>query len=127
PFPLADVARADTLVLVGANVAETMPPFARYLAEQRERGGTQIVIDPRATPTAQAATLHLQPTPGTDLALANGLLHLAVVNGWVDTAYVAERTTGFEAVRRTVAAYWPARVERLTGVAAADLEATARA
>jgi assimilatory nitrate reductase catalytic subunit len=126
PFPLADVGEADTLVLVGANVTETMPPFARYLAEQRRGGGNQIVIDPRATPTARNGTLHLQLTPGTDLALANGLLHLVITNGWADTGYIAARTAGFEAVRRTVAAYWPARVERLTGVPAADLEATAR-
>jgi assimilatory nitrate reductase catalytic subunit len=127
PFPLADVGEADTLVLVGANVAETMPPFARYLAEQRRGGGNQIVIDPRATPTARGGTLHLQLTPGTDLALANGLLHLVLTNGLADTDYIAARTTGFAQVRRTVAAYWPARVERLTGVPAADLEATARA
>lgn len=127
PFPLADVGRAGTLVLVGANVAETMPPFARYLAEQRERGGTQIVIDPRATPTARSATRHLQPTPGTDLALANGLLHLVIAGGWVDADYVAGRTAGFDAVRRTVAGYWPARVERLTGISVAELSATAEA
>lgn len=127
PFPLADVGRAGTLLLVGANVAETMPPFARYLTEQRAGGGTQIVVDPRGTATARNATRHLQPTPGTDLALANGLLHIAINNGWVDEAYVAARTTGFDEVRRTVAAYWPARVERLTGVPVADLEATARA
>lgn len=127
PFPLSDVGEADTLVLVGANVAETMPPFGRYLTQQRDRGGTQIVVDPRATATARVATEHLQPTPGTDLALANGLLHLVIVNGWVDTDYVERHTTGFEQVRRIAAGYWPARVERLTGVSVAELEATARA
>ena len=128
PFPMADVGLAKTLLLVGANVAETMPPFARYLTEQREQlGATQIVIDPRATPTARSAHLHLQPTPGTDLALANGLLHIAIAEGLVDKTYLDERTTGFEEVRRSVAGYWPARVERLTGVPIADLEQTARA
>src|SRR5262249_47542581 len=53
PFPLADLAGTDTLLLVGANVTETMPPLARYLTEQSEAGGTLIVIDPRATPTAR--------------------------------------------------------------------------
>lgn len=127
PFPLADLGRAGTLLLVGANVAETMPPLVRYLVAQRERGGAQLVVDPRATATARSATGHLQPTPGTDLALANGLLHLVVANGWVDTEYVTTRTTGFAAVKRSVAGYWPARVERLTGVPVATLEATARA
>jgi assimilatory nitrate reductase catalytic subunit len=127
PFPLADLGTADTLMLVGANVAETMPPLGRYLTEQRQRGGTLIVIDPRATPTARQATLHLQPTPGTDLALANALLHIAISEGWLDQDYIGARTSGFPAVRRAVNGYWPARVERLTGVPVADLEAAARA
>ncbi|WP_231931167.1 molybdopterin oxidoreductase family protein [Micromonospora coriariae] len=127
PFPLADLGRADTLLLVGANPAETMPPLVRWLTEQRRNGGRLIVVDPRATATARQADLHLQPLPGTDLAVANALLHIALTEGWTDRAYVAERTTGFAAVRRSVAAWWPARAEQLSGVPVADLEATARA
>ena len=127
PFPLADLGTADTLLLVGANVAETMPPLMRYLVEQKQRGGNLIVIDPRATATARQATLHLQPTPGTDLAVANALLHIALTEGWHDPAYIRTRTTGFDEVRRVVAGYWPARVERLSGVPVADLEEAARA
>ncbi|MGV9215781.1 molybdopterin oxidoreductase family protein [Micromonospora sp. RB23] len=127
PFPLADLGRADTLLLVGANPAETMPPLVRWLTEQRRGGGKLIVVDPRVTATARQADLHLQPLPGTDLAVANALLHIALTEGWVDQAYVAERTTGFDAVRRSVAAWWPARAEQLSGVPVADLEATARA
>ena len=71
------------------------------------------------------AALHLQPLPGTDLALANGLLHIAIrPRGWSTRTYVAARTTGFEAVRDGVAAYWPDRVERLTGVPVADQRRT---
>lgn len=127
PFPLADLGRADTLLLVGANPAETMPPLMRHVADQRQRGGRLIVIDPRATATARQADLHLQPLPGTDLAVANALLHIALTEGLVDRAYVAARTTGFDEVRRTVAGCWPAEVERLSGVPVADLEAAARA
>jgi assimilatory nitrate reductase catalytic subunit len=115
PFPVADVARADAVLLVGANLAETMPPFVRHLPPDG-----LIVVDPRATPTARLAALHLQPTPGTDLALANGLLHIAIIEGHLDADYVAARTTGFDDVRRTVASYWPGRVERITGVPVAD-------
>ncbi|CCH21359.1 Assimilatory nitrate reductase catalytic subunit [Micromonospora lupini str. Lupac 08] len=127
PFPLSDLGRADTLLLVGANPAETMPPLVRWLTEQRRGGGQLIVVDPRVTATARQADLHLQPLPGTDLAVANALLHIALTEGWVDQAYVAERTNGFDAVRRSVAAWWPARAEQLSGVPVADLEATARA
>jgi assimilatory nitrate reductase catalytic subunit len=127
PFPLSDLGRADTLLLVGANVTETMPPLARYLTEQSDAGGTLIVIDPRATPTARRAQLHLQPTPGTDLAVALGLLHVAISEGYVDREYVAARTTGWDEVARVAAAWWPARVERLSGIPAAELEAAAHA
>jgi assimilatory nitrate reductase catalytic subunit len=70
PFPLPDVAEADVIVLAGSNAAETMPPFTRWLADQEAGGGALIVIDPRRTPTARRAALHLQVTPGTDPALA---------------------------------------------------------
>ena len=125
PFPLEDLGRADVVLLVGANPAETMPPLLRHLAEQRERGGALIVVDPRATATARLAGLHLQPAPGTDLALANALLHLAITEGHVDRSYIDERTTGYETVARVVAAYWPERVERISGVPVADLKAAA--
>ncbi|MER7165844.1 molybdopterin oxidoreductase family protein [Micromonospora sp. NPDC000207] len=127
PFPVTDLAQAQTLLLVGANPAETMPPLMRHLAAMRERGGRLIVVDPRVTATARQADLHLQPLPGTDLAVANALLHVALVEGRLDRAYLAGRTTGFDEVRRTVAGYWPAEVERLSGVPVADLEVTARA
>ncbi|WP_203940228.1 molybdopterin oxidoreductase family protein [Spirilliplanes yamanashiensis] len=119
PFPVTDIRDAGAVLLVGANPAETMPPFLRHLPGER-----LITVDPRVTATARHGALHLQPTPGTDLALANGLLHLAITEGLVDEAYVAARTTGFDEVRRTVAQWWPARVERLTGVPIADLLAT---
>ncbi|MFV2099902.1 molybdopterin oxidoreductase family protein [Micromonospora sp. LOL_024] len=127
PFPLSDLGRADTLLLVGANPAETMPPLMRWLTEQRERGGRLIVIDPRVTATARQADLHLQALPGTDLAVANALLHIVLTEGHLDEDYVATRTAGFTAVRRTVASWWPARAEALSGVPAADLEETVRA
>ncbi|WP_218824451.1 molybdopterin oxidoreductase family protein [Asanoa hainanensis] len=119
PFPVEDIAAADAVLLVGANPAETMPPFVRHLG-----GDGLVVVDPRRTATARLAALHLQPTPGTDLALGNGLLHIAITEGHLDRAYVDARTTGFDAVRAAVAQWWPARVERLTGVPVADLYAT---
>jgi assimilatory nitrate reductase catalytic subunit len=116
PVPITDVPEAGAILLAGGNVAETMPPFVRHLAAQRKRGGRLIVVDPRETPTARGADLHLQLTPGTDLALANGLLHLAMTEGLIDEAYLARRASGLEAVRTVVNAYWPERVERITGV-----------
>ena len=126
PFPLADLAVADVILLVGANPADTMPPAMQWFDEGRSRGATHIVIDPRRSSTARGAKLHLQPVPGTDLALANGLLYLAMRHGLIDTAYIADRTCSFDEVRRVVRAYWPDRVERITGVPVAQLDETAR-
>jgi assimilatory nitrate reductase catalytic subunit len=123
PFPLSDLAGADTILLVGSNAAETMPPFTRWLADQQAGGGALVVVDPRLTATAKRATLHLQVTPGTDLALANGLLYQVIAGGHVAERYVEHRTAGFPAVAQTVAAYWPERVERITGVSVADQRA----
>ncbi|WP_157248174.1 molybdopterin oxidoreductase family protein [Nonomuraea typhae] len=123
PFPITDVAQARTIMLAGGNPAETMPPFVRHLENARMRGGTLIVIDPRETPTAQLADLHLQVTPGTDLALALGMLHVAVADGHVDSGYVAARTTGFDDVVTSANSYWPERVERITGVPAYQIRA----
>jgi assimilatory nitrate reductase catalytic subunit len=122
PFPLADVACTDAILLVGSNPAETLPLAMPYLDEQRERGGRLIVVDPRVTPTAARADLHLQALPGTDLALANGLLHIAVRERLIDEAFIEARTSGFAEVQRRVRSYWPDRVERITGVAVADME-----
>jgi assimilatory nitrate reductase catalytic subunit len=121
PFPLADVERTDVLVLVGSNLAETMPPAARHLDRLRESGGKVVVLDPRRTPTVDRADLFLQPVPGTDLAVALGLLHLLDGMGAVDEEYVATRATGFDGVRRSVASWWPERVERVSGVPAEQL------
>src|SRR5262249_47270686 len=114
PFPLEDIARADVLMLVGADGAETMPPVMQWIEAQRAAGGALIVADPRKTPTAAAATLHLPLLPGSDAALANGILHILLRENRIDHEYVRERTERFDEVRALVAGYWPERVERLT-------------
>src|SRR5262252_8420141 len=126
PFPLADIPRADAILLVGSNLAETMPPVMQYLQQQKARGGSLIVADPRATPTAAASSLHLQLTPGTDSALANGLLNIAIKEGYLDEGFISARTRDFELVRRVVSSYWPDRVERVTGVPEQQLRVAAR-
>jgi len=118
PFPVTDLDGADVILLAGANVAETMPPFVGHLT-----GADLIVVDPRRSATADKAALHLRPAPGTDLALALGLLHVAVADGHIDREYVRDRTTGFDEAWRIVAGWWPERAERVTGVSVADQRA----
>ncbi|WP_406126934.1 molybdopterin oxidoreductase family protein [Streptomyces canus] len=126
PFPLEDIPKSGCVILVGSNLAETMPPSLRFFTELRENGGTLIVIDPRRTKTAEQADLHLMPRPGTDLALALGLLHLVVAEGLVDEEYVRERTAGWEDARAAAMAHWPEYVERITGVPVPQLRETVR-
>ncbi|WP_046251847.1 molybdopterin oxidoreductase family protein [Streptomyces sp. MBT28] len=126
PFPLEDIPRTGCVILVGSNPAETMPPSLRYFTELRENGGTLIVVDPRRTRTAEQADLHLAPRPGTDLALALGMLHLIVAEGRVDEEYVEERTSGWEDARAAAMAHWPEYVERITGVSVPELREAVR-
>ncbi|WP_433701532.1 molybdopterin oxidoreductase family protein [Nocardiopsis sp. CA-288880] len=124
PFPLSDVGGAEAVLLAGANPAETMPPMMGHLSAP-----ALLVVDPRRSATAQVALdnggLHLAPRPGTDLALALGLLHAVRVGGWVDEEFVASRTTGFEAAWEHAAAWWPEHTEQVTGVPAAHIRAAA--
>ncbi|MER6029750.1 molybdopterin oxidoreductase family protein [Streptomyces sp. NPDC001851] len=126
PFPLEDIPKTGCVILVGSNLAETMPPSLRFFTELRENGGTLIVVDPRRTRTAEQADLHLAPRPGTDLALALGLLHLVVAEGRTDEEYIRERTTGWEEARAAAMAHWPEQVERITGVSVPQLREAVR-
>ncbi|AQP45239.1 molybdopterin oxidoreductase family protein [Tessaracoccus flavus] len=129
PFPLTDLDGADAIVLVGSNPAETMPPFVTHLAGTQEGGGL-IVVDPRRTPTAALTSdgrgLHLSPLPGTDLVLLLGLTQILWTEGLVDRDYLAERASGVDELRASMAAWWPERVERVTGVPVADIRRAAR-
>ena len=129
PFPLADLGRAGAVLLLGSNVADTMPPLVQHLAGVRERGGL-VVVDPRRSATAGLTSdgggLHLQPVPGTDLALLLGLLHVLVAEAQVDDDYLRARVDGWEDVRRSVSEWWPARVADVTGVPEMALREAAR-
>ncbi|MDH6677658.1 assimilatory nitrate reductase catalytic subunit [Rhodococcus sp. LBL1] len=124
PFPVADLTAARAILLVGGNVAETMPPLLGHLTAATDAGGL-IVVDPRRTATTERALagggLHLQLAPGTDLPLALGMLHLAVTDGHLDREYVDARTSGFDDAWLAAAQWWPERAERVTGVPVASL------
>ncbi|MDV8149321.1 molybdopterin oxidoreductase family protein [Arthrobacter sp. B10-11] len=129
PFPLEDLDGASTILMLGSNVAETMPPFVQHLQGARDAGGL-IVVDPRRSATAAFTSdgggLHLQPLPGTDLTLLLGLSHVVIHEGLADTGFIQARTSGFEALVRSVNAFWPERVQSLTGVPADLIRETAR-
>lgn len=129
PFPITDLDTSGAILLLGSNVAETMPPFVGHLAGARAAGGL-VVVDPRRSATADLTDdgqgVHLQPVPGTDLVVLQALLHVVLAESLADEAYLAERTSGLDNVARSVAAWWPERAEQVCGVPADDLRATAR-
>ncbi len=128
PFPLADLGGAQAVLLLGSNLAETMPPAVQHLAGVRSRGGL-VVVDPRRSATADLTAddqgLHVQPVPGTDLALLLGLAHIVLAEGFADLDYLRGRTTGLDEVRRSLALWWPERTEQVTGVPVATLRRAA--
>ncbi|MBT2475744.1 molybdopterin oxidoreductase family protein [Microbacterium sp. ISL-103] len=129
PFPLTDLDTAETVLLLGSNVGDTMPPFVSHLQGARARGGL-IVVDPRRSSTARlcadGAGIHVQPVPGTDLALLLALTHVVIAEELFDSGYVRQRTSGIDALRQSVAAWWPERAETVTGVPARSIRDLAR-
>jgi ferredoxin-nitrate reductase len=128
PGSYADVDHCDTIALWGHNVAETqtvlwMRMLDRLAGPDRPR---LVVADPRLTPVAREADVHLPVRPGTNLALMNGVLRELIANGWVDEDYVGEHTLGFDELRSTVEAYTPERVEEICGVDAGAVREAAR-
>ena len=128
-FPLADLDGADAVLVLGSNPAVTMPPLVQHLAGVRERGGL-IVVDPRTTATAKLAAdgagVHLAPMPGSDMVVLLALLHVVFAEGLADEPYLAARVNGVDAVRRSVAQWWPERAESATGIPAETLREVAR-
>jgi ferredoxin-nitrate reductase len=96
PPAYADVELADCMLLLGTNTAACHPILWQRIRRRQGEGATLIVVDPRRTPTAAAANLHLPVRPGTDLALLSALLHVIEREGLVDEAFVERHTSGFE-------------------------------
>ncbi|PYF97842.1 Molydopterin dinucleotide binding domain-containing protein [Georgenia satyanarayanai] len=128
PGSYTDVDHADVIALYGHNMAETQTVlWSRVLDRLAGPNPPQIVcVDPRLTPVARAATVHLAPRPGTNVALMNGLLHEIVANGWVDDEYVAAHAVGYEELATRVQDYPPERVADICDVPAEQIRHAAR-
>ncbi|WP_116951951.1 molybdopterin oxidoreductase family protein [Jiangella endophytica] len=128
PGSYTDVDHADVIALYGHNVAETQSVlWTRMLDRLAGPDPPRLLcVDPRRTPAADAATVHLAPRPGTNLMLMNALLHEIVAHDWIDHDYVARHTTGFEELRTQVAGCPPERAAEVCDVPADDIRAAAR-
>jgi len=105
---------ADTIFLIGANIADNHPILWHHLKENKDR--TLIVCDPRKSKTAMYADIFLPIKPRGDIDLLNGLIHLAIREGCVDRAFVEKHTTGFDELAEHSKAYTPEVVSKSTGL-----------
>jgi anaerobic selenocysteine-containing dehydrogenase len=128
PGSYADVDHADTICLYGHNVAETQTVLWMRMLDRLEGPNPPklIVVDPRPTPPAQRADVHLKVKNGTNLALMNALLYELITNGWYDEEYVNANTIGFEGLKQTVEEYPPETAAEICGVEAAEIREAAR-
>jgi anaerobic selenocysteine-containing dehydrogenase len=116
-------AEARLVILWGANPLVTHHHFWKFVAAARRRGAHVVVIDPVRTRTADRADEHLAPRPGTDAALALGLLHAVVSRGAEDRDFIRDHTLGWDRFRERILEYPPARVADITGLSVDRIEA----
>ncbi|ACY98035.1 MULTISPECIES: molybdopterin-containing oxidoreductase family protein [Thermomonospora] len=117
------LARAKLIILWGTNPLTSGHHLWKFVQDARKNGAYVVAIDPIRTRTARQADLHLAPLPGTDAALALGLMNVIVGLGAEDRAYLAARTLGWEEFRERIAQFPPQRVARITGLPEADIVA----
>ncbi|WP_298231507.1 formate dehydrogenase subunit alpha [uncultured Azohydromonas sp.] len=125
--PVADVAQAEVIFLIGANPTVNHPVAASFIKNAVDAGATLIVADPRRQQLSRRAKWHLQFRPDTDVALLNGLLHVIVAEGLVDEAFIGARVNGFEQLKASVAEATPERMAEICGIPAETIREVARA
>ncbi|MEP2296658.1 molybdopterin-dependent oxidoreductase, partial [Algoriphagus sp.] len=120
-----DLKHAKVIIIAGANVSETFPTLTHYIWQARDNGAKLIVVDPRMTPIARTADLHLPVKPGGDSALFGAMLKILVDNDWLDHDFIDNYTSGFQETIDAVKDYDLAWAEETTGVSAAKIQQAA--
>ena len=127
PGSYTDFDITDAIFHIGHNISYSQTVLWSRILDRR--GGPNpprlVVVDPRATPTAKEADIHLSPRLGTNVALLNGLLNLIIQAGQTDNAFIEAHTMGYDTLALTVAKWTPDKVEEVTGVPRAQLQAAA--
>lgn len=118
--------QSDVIFLIGSNPEEAHPVLGMQIRRAVENGTRLIVVDPRDIQLTQHADIHLKLRPGTNVALANGIVHILIKEGLVDEEYVKTRTSGFEELAKMVESYTPERVAQICEIDKNDLIAAAK-
>ncbi len=120
-----DFEEANTILLIGANIADNHPILKLHIAKNKKKPKI-IVIDPRKSKTAQMADLYIPIKPGTDLALMNGIGYIILEQGWENTEYIKKRINGLGELKKHLQNYPPQEVANITGVNVKTLYELAR-
>ena len=123
---IPEIEKARFVFVIGSNTTEAHPVLALRIKKAVRNGGTLVVADPRKIWLTKLAKRHLQLRPGTDVWLINAMMHTILTEGLQNEEYIRDFTDDFDAVREIVMRYSPEDAERVTGVAAEDIRATAR-
>jgi anaerobic selenocysteine-containing dehydrogenase len=126
PATLADIDHADCIALFGHNMAATQAVSWMRVLDRRAGPDPPalVCVDPRTTPVAREADVHLAIRPGTNVPLLNALLHELIENGWTDEDFIARHTVGYDELRAAVAQWTP---RRCTAACSPTTSATPRA
>src|SRR4030042_727461 len=123
---MEDVAKADLILLVGADVYDDNLIFSNKMREAMRRNNAKIIlVDPRKTQWEKWANLWLRPLPGTDIAWINGLMRLLIEKGVYSKEFIGTKTEGLETLRSSLEKFSPEFIEKATGFSPADLETCA--
>ena len=128
-IPTTDIetsVKSDLILIWGSNTLSTNMHAWPFFLEARRQGASIVVIDPYKNRTAEKADLHLRLRPGTDAALALGIMHVLIREGLTDEEFIRKHTIGFEELKARVEAYSPVRVGEITGIPSAHIEDLAR-
>jgi predicted molibdopterin-dependent oxidoreductase YjgC len=123
---IPEIENARFILVIGSNTTEAHPVLALRMKKAARKGATLVVADPRKIWLTKLAKRHLQLRPGSDVWLVNAMMHVILKEGLQNEEYIREHTEDFDAVAEVVSRYTPEEAEKVTGVPAADIVATAR-
>ena len=123
PGAYDDLEQSDVILLIGANIADNHPILCYRLDRNPQK--KLIVVDPRVSKTARMADVHLPILPRTDIALLNGIAHVLIQSGLIDSDYIQAHTEGFEELKEHLELYTPERVAQVTGLSEEQVYQTA--
>jgi formate dehydrogenase major subunit len=124
--PVMDVTKAEVVFLIGANPTVNHPVAATWLKNAIRNGTKLVLLDPRKSDLARMAHRSLQFKADTDVALLNAMMNVIVTEGLVDQAFIADRTTGYEELRKNVEGYSPEAMAPICGIDAETIRYVAR-